>query len=132
MLVQRDRLGLTNARLEDETRHAERPCLGLESAKKRSADPATARLRADIHPLELSRLLVDASNRTAPDRLAGPRSNQERSPARGYLVRIDAKVRRALFGVATRQLGVERADERLRGGRHDVDALDEHELRGVT
>ena len=112
--VQRDSLCLTITSLKHQTSNPERAGLVLKCDEKRSADPATTCLRADVHPLDLARSRIDPSNRAATHRFPGSRGDQERSSVVRDLIGVKAKMIRTGLGIATRQFGIEGVDEGLR------------------
>src|SRR6185503_17199598 len=74
---------------------------------------------------EFTRPCFDASDRAAANRVSGLKGNQERSLAVGDFVRVEAKMARTFFRIATGELGVEGFDKSSRRWRQDIEALDD-------
>src|SRR5207244_6012149 len=128
-LVEGKSLALAKPGLEDQARDPERPRLGLERRENRPPDAAAARVRADVHPLDLARSPLDAPDRPASHGPTSARGDQECALAIGHFVWIQPEVIGAGFWIAAGELGVERLDENARRGREEIASLNQHTVR---
>src|SRR6266852_6256192 len=129
-LVEGESLALTKSGLEDEAHDPESARLGFERRENRSPDAASARVRADVHPLDLARSRLDVPDRPASHGLARARGDQEYALAVGHFVGIQAEVIGAWLWIAAGELGIERPDESARRGREEIASLNQHSVRG--
>ena len=116
-LVEAQRLRLAVAGLQHDPVVAEPPRLVLERDEQQAPEPAPARVRDDVHPLQLRPRLVEAADAAAPDRAPLVPDDEEDAVGRHEHRRLACRPDVGLALVQPAHLLLLRVDERRHLGR---------------